>query len=142
MGYSVKPNTFTMDLGFTAFGPADATTYYFGAITPTAAPTTTAAIRTCKIPVNATLVGAVINCAALGGAGSGESTSMYVRLNNTTDITLSTAVLYNATNTQFVITGLNSVVTTSDYFEIKMVTPTWVTNPSTTATAVTLLFNY
>lgn len=115
------------------FSPADATTYYFG-IGRGASPTTTAAQRKIFIPKAGVIKRVDISLHNNAGvAGSGETSTMSLRLNNTTDTTLSAAITATATsgNTSFFnITGLAIAVAAGDYFEIKWVTPTWATNPT------------
>ena len=55
---------------------------------------------------------------------------MSLRLNDTTDTTLSSAV--NLSSNPFEVLGvsLNIPVVAGDYCEVKWVTPTWVTNPT------------
>jgi hypothetical protein len=63
-------------------------------------------------------------------AGSNEASTLSFRLNNTTDTTISAAVTHDAGTTSANNTGLSIAVTAGDYFEIKAVWPTWVTNPT------------
>ena len=65
---------------------------------------------------------------------------MSFRLNNTTDTTLSSAIVNNASYTVVSVTGLSTAVAVGDYYEIKWVTPTWATNPTGVDCAVTLVF--
>ena len=55
------------------------------------------------------------------------------RLNDTTDTTVSAAVTNTVLVSAFNGTGLSIAVTAGDYFEIKWVTPTWTTNPTSVA---------
>jgi hypothetical protein len=76
-----------------------------------------------------TITGADIqlNCETTGSA---EDISVYVRLNNTTDTLIET--LGSSSNPRrFNNTGLSISVTDTDYIFIKLVYPTWVTNPAT-----------
>jgi hypothetical protein len=106
---------------------ADATTYYFG-LWGSAAATTTAAGRRIYIQ-RAGIITAVTVAFNIAGLSTSETFTTYVRLNNTTDTTLSTV---NVTNASFVAITSNPTITVAygDYFEIKFVTPTWVTNPT------------
>ena len=63
-------------------------------------------------------------------AGSAETSTIYFRLNNTTDTVISSAIVNNATVTTFNNVALSIAVTAGDYFEFKWITPTWVTNPT------------
>ena len=119
---------YTLEVGFLpAFAPADATNYYFGqfhGLTPqTIADISrvyirkTGVIRTANILTYATT------------AGTNESWSFYIRLNNTTDYLIQTISATTNMRT-FTSSSLNIPVVAGDYIEIKMVCPTWVTNPS------------
>lgn len=73
-----------------------------------------------------------------GTLGSGESITYAIRLNNTTDTTISsTAVASSATNA-FSNSGLSIAVVAGDYVELKMTCPTWVTNPTSVAGSVSI----
>jgi hypothetical protein len=66
---------------------------------------------------------------AVGTAGSNESVSIYVRLNDTTDTLIATVGDTNAYKS-FNNNALAITVASGDYIEIKMVAPTWATNPT------------
>jgi hypothetical protein len=109
------------------FNPVDALTYYFG--NAPKAPTNTAATNKVYIRIAASLKIAELYCFA-STAGTNENISVYVRKNNTTDTLIAT--IGSATNERlFSNTGLNISFAAGDYFEIKIVCPTWVTNPAT-----------
>lgn len=114
--------------GASGWAPADSTTYFWGSIMGID-PTTTAARRRFYIPRAGTVVriDVVINCAA---GASNESATLSFRLNNTTDTTLSSSVVFNAPPYIGTFTGLSTAVALGDYFEMKLVTPAWATNPT------------
>ncbi len=107
--------------------PLDATTYYFGDVY-VLAQQTTADVQRIYFPKAGTITSARITFHQT--AGTAETSTVSIRLNNTTDTTLSAAVTNDAANTTFLNSGLSIAVTTSDYIEIKWVTPTWATNPT------------
>ena len=108
--------------------PVDAQTVYFGNLPK--APTTTANTSKVHIKHNGVLRKANIYCYA-GTAGTSENWSLYIRINGTTDYLIET--IGAATNERiFNNESLNIPVVEGDYFEIKSVNPTWVTNPLTT----------
>lgn len=136
---------FSMVANGSAFSPADATTYYYGAyytLAPSIAGINADARRLYpKTPC--TLVAASIHIINQSSDGSNEDATFYVRVNNTTDITLSSTVKYNAgaSGNVYNITGLSQAFNgTTDYFVIKSVMPTWATNPVNTITYVELFF--
>jgi hypothetical protein len=113
---------------------ADSTTYQFGVGGTTMATSTAQSIR---IPKSGFVKHVQLSwgCAA----GSNEDVSVYLRKNDTTDYTLSTALKLNtATRVTLVdvpkdtATGLLAcyVNSASDYLQIKVVTPAWATNPT------------
>jgi hypothetical protein len=120
-------NCFAIPAGFASTNPADATTYYFGAF-PHVALSTTAANQRLYIMRAGTVVAADIFMICT--TGTSETSTMSFRLNNTTDTTISSAVALNATPFHVQNTSLSIAVAAGDYFEIKWVTPTWVTNPT------------
>lgn len=123
---SVAP--YTLSVQALTSSPADGQTIYFGQLPK--APTTTANISKIYIPKEGTIKRAYIYCYS-GTAGTSENWSCYIRLNNTTD-TLVETIGAAANERIFNNESLNISVTTSDYFEIKMINPTWATNPLTT----------
>ena len=120
MGYSLA--VFTTNLT----NIVDDTTYYFGnyAFTAQTSPDT----MRVYIPKAGTIKVAYINLYAVT-AGSSENISVYIRLNNTTD-TLVQTLGSSANNRLFSNAGLNISVNAGDYIEIKVVCPTFATNPA------------
>ena len=66
-----------------------------------------------------------------GTAGTAESWSIYVRVNNTTDYLIQ-ALTVSASERVFTNSALSVLLSAGDYVEIKSVNPTWATNPLTT----------
>ena len=125
-----KPTLLGYTLGVQALtsSPTDAQTIYFGNLPK--APTSTANISKVYIRKVGTIKIAEVYCYS-GTAGSNESWSIYVRLNNTTD-TLIATVGASASERVFSNTSLNIAVAVGDYIEIKSINPTWSVNPLTT----------
>ena len=120
-GYSINVQALTSS-------PVDAQTIYFGMLPK--APTTTANISKVYIRKAGTIKIAEIYCYS-GTAGSNQAWSCYIRKNNTTDYFVAT-VAVSANERVFSQAALNIAVASGDYIEIKMVNPTWTTNPLTT----------
>lgn len=120
-GYSINVQALTSS-------PADGATVYFGTLPK--APVTAAGNSKIYIRKACTLKIAEIYCFS-GTAGTNESWSLYVRVNNTTDNLIAT-VSASASQRIFSNTGLNISLNAGDYIEIKGVQPTWATNPLTT----------
>lgn len=116
---------YTLFHSFTSFSPADATTYYWGQRPASAA----AVPGTYRIYIPKAGTIKRVDFAFYQTAGSAETSSVSLRLNNTTDTLLSNAVVNNAQPTVFSATVAIAVVA-GDYVEFKWVTPTWATNPT------------
>ncbi len=106
---------------------AGGATYYFSGYA--FAPATTADQWRLYIPKAGTIKAAYVNMFAGTTAGSNESISMYIRKNNSAD-TLIASVGSAGANRTFSNTGLSISVAAGDYIEIKLVCPTWATNPA------------
>lgn len=122
-GYSL------MFYGNTQTTPADSTTYYFGNA-PAAAIDTNATWYRVYVPKAGTIKAVYGNLHTAGTSGSTENSSIYVRINNTTDVTVTTSRTTNNVSNPFSATGLSTAVAEGDYLEIKWVTPAWATNPT------------
>ncbi len=123
------PSGYALTVAAVTFNPADNATYYMGQL-PALAPTTTAAIRRVLIPKTGTLKAAYLLAYVNGTLGSATNTSFYVRVNNGTDYTVSTTTTLNATPVNITNSSMSVSVTAGDYIEIKVVCPTWATNPT------------
>ena len=113
-----------------AFNPVDSTTYYLGGLP--FAPVTGALNRPLWIP-RAGTIKAVYGTVISAVAGSNENTTLSIRLNDTTDTTVTSALELSAAGlrTDFSNTALAIAVAAGDYFTMKWATPAWVTNPTT-----------
>lgn len=95
-------------------------------------PTTVAGVRRVRVPKTGRIIAAFLDATVYTTAGSGESTAVSVRVNNTTDVSVNTGLLHNAlipTNLSVSNLAMNQAVTAGDYIEMKLVYPTFVTNP-------------
>lgn len=121
--------------------PVDATTYYFGSNTHYGnTMDTNAGIKR----IYAFRGGIITNCYVhfTYTAGSSETSSLYIRVNNTTDYLVSNTLAHNGTyHLQTVINSLNIPLSSGDYIEFKWVTPTWATNPTNVAVNAQVLVN-
>jgi len=129
-GGGAAGNGYTLSFfGNTQSAPVDATTYCFGNA-PAAPIDTNCTWYRIYVPKTGTIKEVRGNLHTGGASGTGESNSIYVRINNTTDLTVTTSLTTNNVSNPFSATGLSQAVTAGDYLEIKWVTPTWVTNPT------------
>ena len=111
--------------------PAASTTYYFG--NAPQIPGVTPTLTLITVPIRGPVLVAHIDIVTIGLA-SAETGSIYLRVNDTTDYLISSAVTWNTlhssiTNTTFPLTDDGELAPT-DYVEIKVVTPAWGTLPT------------
>lgn len=129
------PLGYTLTATTAGFNPADATTYYFAH--PGATSTSTPTTLRMYIPKSGTIKAVYGHLSVAGTLGSTETSTMWVRLNNTTDTTISTSVQNSANSNPFSNSGLSVSVSAGDYITFKWTTPTWATNPTTVACYIT-----
>lgn len=108
------------------FNPVDATTYYLG---DTQGSSLNQGRSQIYIPMAGTIIAADCHFLVNGTLGSTETSSVNLRVNNTTDYLITSAAQQNATVQRY-LGSMSAVVAASDYFEIKWITPSWVTNPT------------
>jgi len=135
-GDGVSGNPTISGLGYTIVAesttgqsPIDATTYYFGSLSGTGI-TTNAAQRRLYIPKAGTIKACFLDFLTTTLLGTNEASSVYIRLNNTTDYLVTAAMANDVTSAIANSTALSIAVAAGDYIEIKWVTPTWATNPT------------
>lgn len=92
------------------------------------------------VPYNCTLIGYSLLTYVAGTLGSAESQTYSVRVNNTTDITLTTAGTATAITNIDQASNLNTNLNAGDYIEIKAVIPTMATPYTNTSRSMTLFF--
>jgi hypothetical protein len=119
----------TLEAG-ASFNPVDATTYFAGSLSALGAGTT-AAERRVYIPRPGVIQVAYLYFLTAGTLGSSETSSISIRVNDTTDYLITNAVALDARSKALNNSGMSVGVQAGDYVELKWVTPTWVTNPTT-----------
>jgi hypothetical protein len=113
-----------------AFNPADSTSYFVGDIY-SIAPVGAGGIVGFYLPKATTLYAAGVKFIN-SVVGSNEASSVYIRVNNTTDYLISAAVDNSlGLNVVSTVFGTPVSLNAGDYIEVKWVTPAWVTNPTT-----------
>jgi len=130
-------NYYVLKASTTTFNPVDGATYYFGSLLWSV--NTNEGYAKFYVPLKSKLKRVDIFCYSNGNA-SNENIAHYVRKNGSSDISLGNA---NFGGTQFlrlVKTDLSVIFEDTDYFEIKIVCPTWATNPTNWLHNVNLLF--
>lgn len=122
---SANDNMIVLPVGAVG-SPVDSTVYYHG---------TTALAAIADVNKLYFDRAGIINNARISvltsGLGSGESSTVAIRLNNTTDYVISSGVLHNALYNMYSTSALGVPIAVGDYIEIKWTTPAWVTNPGT-----------
>lgn len=124
-----------------AFNPADATTYTGGTTTSGWVATTELALRGIVMPRAGKLRAFAIHMEAVGTLGTGETSSLYIRKNGTTDTLVSSAITTNTSGgARFTSADVGITVAAGDTIQLKWVTPTWTTNPTTVFSAWSVEF--
>ncbi len=119
----------------------DSTTYYLVSDFPLDWSTTvnsTAASRF-YLPSPGTITAVYGNVLVKGTLASAQNVTIALRLNNTTDYTITAASQWTATNNTFNNTGLSIAVVAGDYIQCKVTTPIWTTNPTYADISVSVL---
>jgi hypothetical protein len=117
---------YALNVSALSFDPTDGATYYCGNLGE--APDTSASYHRIYIPKAGTIKAAYITWHCVTEAGTSENVDVIIRLNNTTDTRIA---LYGTTLSfkVFSNTALNIAVAQGDYIEIKMIMPSFATNP-------------
>jgi hypothetical protein len=130
---------YTIQAGSSAnLNPADNTTYYYGCFPSIAAAATAAAIAgsRCYVPRAGTITAVVLQFWNAGALGSAQPSTVALRLNGTTNTTVTTAAVNNSQATQALNTALSIPVAAGDYFQVLWTTPVWAPNPTNVRLAV------
>lgn len=118
--------------------PADGGVYYLGELNVNSL-LTTAGVTRMYFPITGRIIAAYVAFRQV--AGTSETSTIAIRLNNTTDTTISAAVTNDSGYTIFSNTNLNIAGTAFvDYIEGKWSCPTWVTNPTNVVATMTVIF--
>lgn len=128
--------SYTLNFNFSAFSPADATTYYVGL--NVASPfTTDTNIRLIALR-NSTLK--KVSITSRQSAGSSENSSFALGVNGTYTTFSSVVKFDGIPYNQLLTTGLSINVVEGDVLTVRWITPTWVTNPTSVNCNITLYF--
>lgn len=120
---------YVLEVGASSLDPADGTTYFFGGLYSIGPVPTNPNFTKLYFQQAGTVKKISIFWWGALVAGSNENISIYIRINNTTDTLIATIGNTNAQK-EFTNNSLSISVVAGDYFEIKIVSPTWSTNPS------------
>lgn len=100
--------------------------------------TTDISERRCYIPVAGTITAAYVDFQQ-GVFGTTETSTVSIRLNNTSDTTISSSVQNNTARTVVSNTGLSISVSAGDYISIKWATPSWSFPPGNIRMSATVM---
>jgi len=120
-----------------SISPADSTSYVLGGIGITA--TSGGGVTNVYIPRAGTITKAYIHQLVSPTLGTTETSTVSVRLNNSTNTTITSIFQQDQTTETFSNTSLSIAVVAGDFVEILWVTPAWVTNPTIVYIGVSLL---
>lgn len=109
--------------------PASATTYYVS-VDSTINTSQTNAGSWLYIPIDCTLDSIYGKIGITGTLGSNQNVQIFLRKNNTTDITVTSTSQWTANPTNFSATNLNTALSAGDYLQLKVITPSWGTVPT------------
>ncbi len=115
--------------------PVDATTNYF---TDSSVTSSSATLLRLPIPKSGTIKAIYAEVSVAGTLGSSETGTLAIRINNTTDVNITTGYKADATNQAYNATSLTQTVSAGDYINVKIVNPTWATNPTTVKYSVSV----
>jgi hypothetical protein len=120
--------TYVTTVNIKNVAPADSSTYFLSPYAETTGLVTVAANCKSRVARTGRIVAVYLDGACT--TGSAENSTFSLRLNDTTDTTISSVVTFNATPFSFSNTALAIAVTAGDFINIKWATPAWVTNPT------------
>jgi len=117
--------------------PADGTTYFISpGLALTGSPTSGGAFTRFYVPQAGTITKVYGTATVQGTLATTENSTFSIRLNNTTDTTVTNTLKLNTADNAFNATVSISVVA-GDYIEFKFVGATWATNPTTVSFSAT-----
>lgn len=138
MKVSIYSKSILLDGGVSnPVNPADATTYYVGF--SSAALNTIDGGRRLIAPIPGIIERIDIYTRVGGTLGSNESVTYSLRRNATTDTALGTTTWDTANKTDS-YTGLSIATAVGDFWEIKILTPTWGTNPTNVLMGISIYY--
>lgn len=112
-----------------AINPLDGEVRYFG-LSSSVSGSTTANFNHLYMPIAGTITKVYFWSVIAGTLGTTETSTLSVRLNNTTDTTVTSSMKHDATSALWSNTGLAIAVAANDFIEMKVAYPTFATNPT------------
>ena len=123
-------------VGNATASPPDSTTYHFGSLGALAL---SPGFNRIYIPKTGVVTKIYIGHVVAGTLGTSENSTVYFRLNNTTDTSIVSTVDSSSSTSYYNNTALSIAVSADDFFELKWVTPAWATNPTNTYLSAQIL---
>lgn len=124
-----------------AGSPADSTSYFFVIGMNFVQFTTLNASGSYKIVRSGTINTVRGKFHVSGTLGSAQNCTLAIRLNNSSDTSISTTILLNALDTTFSTTTLGLSVAEGDFISLKFTGPAWTTNPTSVSMNCTILLD-
>jgi hypothetical protein len=118
---------------------ADATTFTYGVGGISAS--NLVGTRRIYFPMAGTITRADVYCRVGGTLGSNEQSTISIRHNNTTDYAISTTFTQDNADTVVTNSSMSIAIAAGDFIEIKWLSPTWATNPTTVTLMGTVKFD-
>lgn len=110
--------------------PADSTTYFIGIPTTSAISLmVTYNLASIEVPKAGTIKRVFAKVRVLGTLGTGETVQHFIRINDTTDVG-QVDLAYTAVQQSGANSVVSQAVVAGDMLALKIVTPAWVTNPT------------
>lgn len=115
-----------------SINPADSTTYFFQR-------SSLSTVQGAKTRIYIPATGTITKCYLYFFCviGSSEHSTFSIRLNDSSDTTVTSVIDLSTATTTYSNTGLSIAVSQGDFIEFKLVTPAWVTNPTQVTASVT-----
>jgi len=120
--------------------PSDSTTYYIQDQNALTGATATSALTRYYIPIDCTLKSVYLNVRVSGTLGTSETSTVSVRLNNTSNTTITSALTMDGASLYFNNTAMSLALVQGDYIDFIIATPAWVTNPTLVQIKVSAFF--
>lgn len=112
----------------TPVSPTDGTTYFVGYNQVASANGYSVCVLV--MPVAGTINKCYVRFVVNGTLASTETSTIYLRKNNTTDTTITTSVNLSSATPSYSNTSMGISVSAGDFISVKWVAPTWATNPT------------
>lgn len=119
--------------------PADSATYFLAQAISLITNTTSNGSTRFVIPTTGTITACYGAFTVQGSLATSETSTLAIRLNNTTDTNVTTSLLFNATSNAVSNSSLSISVTAGDFIELKLICPVWATNPLTVSASISIL---